>query len=142
MSYSDQKYHSRPEQPMAFGTNVGTATATVSGGVITNTGVISLPKYFQATKVTKVRVIVNTIPAVAVTGTTLNFLNGTNTFATVAVGSSTAGQSLDATMTTTNGTFTASSGPTVNCVSTSTASNSGAATGVYSVYFEALEQLV
>jgi hypothetical protein len=138
MGYSDPEYNVSIEVPVGFSVNVGTMTATASAHVVTNTAVTTLPKFKRRTKVNSIRVQIITAPAAGANGTTLNFLSGTNVFASAVVGTNTAGAAVDATMTAANATFAADGQPTVNAVSTATASETKAQ-GTYNIWFEVQE---
>lgn len=135
MSYSDQKFYSRASRMVADG-DAATGTLTASGSNALTTS-FPMPTFKRRTAVTDVRVIVNTAPATNVTVTTLNFLNGTNTFATVVVSTNAANAEVIGTVTASNGTFTASGTPTVTVVATGTAS--AQSYGKYEVFFETNE---
>lgn len=136
MSYSDGKFQASVPGILSPVNTWGTATASGAVGHDT-TAVIGLPKYFKATKITDIKMRCTVIPNAASTTVKANFLNGTNTFATVTLTTATAGQVLDATMTASNGSFAADAGPTVNLVGTSTAS--AAASGSWEVFAETQE---
>jgi hypothetical protein len=103
---------------------------------VTGTGVLALPQFIKRSKVNAVNVRVDTIPVAGNAGTTLNFLNGTSTFATAAIGTASAGSTVAATIVPANATVAAGSQPTVNVVTTATVSNSGLTCGASSVYWE------
>jgi hypothetical protein len=139
MAYSDQKFYDRPCQAIAFGTNLGTGTYGSNGAVVTSSAVCQLPQYFRKTVINNVRMIC-TVAANSTNGTLAAvFLNGTSTFATVALASCTAGQVLTGVMTLASATFSANAGPTVNVVGTGTSSANGVF-GSYNIYFEEQEQ--
>lgn len=139
MAYSDGKFYARPFVPVAFGTNVGTATATASGHAVTISGVARLPKYPKRVKINVVRVAIGTAPGAALTTSKLIFKNGTDTFAVATIGTNTAGVVVDATVTASNATLADDTQPTVDFLGTSTASANTAA-GVYDIWFETQEQ--
>ncbi len=138
MSYSDQKYYSRPLLLVADTRSFGTATASGAAGH-TLSDVVELPKFIRRTQLGTVRLKVRTIPNAASTALTAIFLNGTNTYGTAVLTTATAGQTIDFTVTTSAySTFTAGAEPTINLVGTSTAS--GAACGIYDVFIESQER--
>lgn len=135
MSYSDQKYYARGLELVAD-SGVATGTFTASGSCNQTTQFV-LPKFNRRSLVTAVSVLTKTAAVVGATGPlTLNFLNGTSTFAVCTVGTGTAGSVVVATPTA-NNTFTASGGPSVTVLGTSTAS--GGTLGTYEVFFEVQE---
>ena len=137
MGYAEGKYQTRQFSKMSGALNVGTCTGTASGHAVTLSTAQGFPKFIRRTKLNGIRVEVKTAPVP--TGVTLNFLNGTNTVGSVAVGTSTAGVFVDATMTAANQTFAANDICTISVVGTATASAAQAA-GVYDIYFEEQEQ--
>ena len=139
MAYSDQKFYSRLLVPLCLASNAGTSTATASGHAPTTTAAVRLKKYLRRTKVSAVRVAVDTAPGAALTTAKLIFLNGTDTFAVATIGTNTAGVSVDASMTVANATIAADVQPTVNFTGTSTAS-ANTANGVFTIQFEEQEQ--
>jgi hypothetical protein len=110
-----------------------TFTGTASGHAVTNTDIARLPKMFRATQIENIKVVVVTAPTP--TGLGLTFLNGTNTFGTVTVGTHTAGEVLDVTMTSSNANIAGGVEPTVTGLGTTTASAAQVG-GVYDVWFE------
>ncbi len=136
MSYSNQMYDARKLSMVLYAASFGTTTASSATGANTSPTVY-FPKFERRTKINKVQMIVTTIPDDGSTALKANFLNGTATFATVALTTATAGQVLEGTVTASNATFTASSAPTVTVTGTSTASAD--AQGSYTVFFEAQE---
>lgn len=135
MSYSDQKYFTISQSAVVLNSNAGTSTATASGHVVTNTAVMRLPKFIKRSQVNAIRVAIDTACGAGTTGPTLVFLNGTATLGSVAIGTNTAGVSVDATLTAANQIVAAAVQPTVSFVGTATASAS-TASGSYSVYWE------
>lgn len=136
MSYSNQMYDARSQVMVAHALSFGTTTASSTIGADT-TPTLYLPKFERRTKVNQVRMTVTTIPDAGSTALKANFLNGTDTFATVALTTATAGQVLDGTVSATYNTFTADAQPTLTVTGTSTAS--GDAQGSYHIYFETQE---
>lgn len=134
MSYSDQKFYARPCVSLASG-SFGTATAASATG-INLSSVIYLPQFLQKTNVTKVQLVCTTAIANGSTAVKAHFMNGTATMGTAVLTTATAGQVI-ITSISTNNTFTASSGMTINLTGTATAS--GAANGSYIVAVEAQE---
>lgn len=126
MSYSNRI------NALAADSLTGTQTFTASDQVITSTDQNNFPRYSGGRRIIAVRVRVVTAPVSA--NVTLNFLNGTNTFASAAIGTNTAGQTVEATMTPTNANFADSGEPTLNVVGTGTAS-AAQVYGVYKVWF-------
>ena len=110
----------------------GTQTFTASDVVITSTDQGNFPKYEGGRRIVAVRVRVVTAPTSA--NVTLNFLNGTSTFASAAIGTNTAGLTVDATMTQANTRFADEGEPTLNVVGTGTAS-AAQVYGVYKIWF-------
>jgi hypothetical protein len=139
MAFSDQKFITRVLVPAGFNVT-STATITASGHVVTNTAAYRLPKFLRRTKISAIRAKVVTAPNAGATSTRMVFLNGTSTFAVVTVSTNTAGVSVDATMTDANATFAADVEPTVNVLSTGTASSAAVTQGNYDLYFEQAEQ--
>jgi len=139
MGYSDQKFYTRREIPVAFAQNLGTSTGAGTASNTLSDVLATLPKFTRRTKVLAIRLRCTTIPNAASTAEILQFKNGTSTFATVTVTTASADQFLDATMVETNGvdTFSASVQPTVDVTGTATAS--GAALGAFDVWFEVQE---
>lgn len=137
MGYSDQKFYTRGLELMA---DSNIATGTYTSGTSTLASAFPLPTFKRRTSITQVKVITKTASKAGSTGpVTLNFLNGTTTFAVATVGTGTAGSQVDVTPTTPS-TFTASSGPTVTVLGTATAS--GDTYGAYEVFFETNELFV
>lgn len=137
MGYSDQKFYARPQTMQA---DSGVATGTFTAGAACNQPLaFALPKFDRRTKVTNVKVVVKTASAANTTAVTLNFLNGTSTFAVVAITptTATAGSEVAATMTLANATFSAASGPSVTVLGTATAS--AQTYGAHEVFFEVQE---
>ena len=110
----------------------GTQTFTASDQVITSSDVGNFPKYEGTRRIIGVRVRVVTVPASA--SVVLNFLNGTSTFASAAIGTNTAGSTVSATMTDANAYFADEGEPTLNITGTGTASEAEVA-GVYKIWF-------
>lgn len=135
MSYSDQKFYSRAVRRMVSAGSYGTATASATNGC--NGAGPTLPKLIRRSAVTAVQVRVTTIPDTGSTGAVLQFLNGTNTFATLAVTTASANQVLAGTINTAYNVFDADAQPTTKITGTATAS--GAANGAYDVDFELQE---
>jgi hypothetical protein len=108
-----------------------TLTATASGHVVTATDQAEMVSFPTACTVKRVRV--KTLTAPVPTTVSLNFLNGTNTFAVVTPAA--AGTSTDATLTAANVHFAADGEPKLTVIGTGTASASQIA-GVYDIYFE------
>lgn len=123
-------YSARVLVPVRFSAT-STLTATASGHVVTTTDQAEMVSFNMPAQVSAVRV--KTVTAPTPTGVTLNFLNGTNTFAVVTPAG--AGTSANATITTTNARFAAGGEPTLTVIGTGTASAAQVA-GVYDIYFE------
>lgn len=136
MSYSNQMYDARKQAMVAHAVSFGTTTASSATGANT-TPVLYLPKFERRVQVNKVRMAVTTIPDDGSTALKANFLNGTNTFATVALTTATLGQVLDGTVSTSYNTFTAGVQPTLTVTGTATATAD--AQGSYHIYFEVQE---
>jgi hypothetical protein len=106
MAYSDPTFNSNdyqtfvgtPATPAGLGTTTASGSNSFSGGSQTGNGIWVLPKFFNPTNITNIRVQILTAPAANVTGLTLAFLNGTATIGSALVGTNTAGQTVDATM--------------------------------------------
>lgn len=135
MGYSDQKYYGRDD---VFVADSAVATGTFTAGAAnTLAAAVILPKFNRRTALTNVKVITKTASKAGSTGpVTLNFLNGTNTFAVATVGTGSAGSQVDVTPTA-NNTFTATTGPTVTVLGTATASAD--TFGAYEIIFETQE---
>lgn len=137
MAYPDAKFNIRQLVRVLTAASFGTTTASSATGADTTPSVY-LPAFFRRTAVTGVKFIVTTIPDAGSTALKANLLNGTSTFATVALTTATAGQVLTGTLASNNtGTFTASGQPTITVTGTSTASAD--AQGSYTVDFEVQE---
>lgn len=108
-----------------------TLTATASGHVVTATDQAEMVSFNVPTTIKTVRV--KTITAPVPTGVTLNFLNGTNTFAVVTPAA--AGTSTNGSLTAANVHFAAAGEPKLTVIGTGTASAAQVA-GVYDIYFE------
>jgi len=134
MGYSDQKFYSRPCVTLGSA-SFGTATASSTAGHDLS-AVIYLPQFLQKTKVNKVQLVCTVIPDSGSTAVRAHFMNGTTTMGTAVLTTATAGQVL-ITAISSNNTFTASSGMTINLTGTATAS--GDANGSYIVAVEAQE---
>ena len=134
MGYSDAKYYARP-QVMVADPDVATGTITASGSNAVATA-FTLPTFNRRTAVNKVKAVIKTAPATNLTVVTLNFLNGTSTFAVATIGTNAAGSVVEVTPTA-NNTFTASGQPTVTVIGTGTAS--AQSYGAYEVFFESQE---
>jgi len=134
MGYADQKYHAHPQITAMDSGTAGTSTASGNNVISTGPTNQALPNFFRRTAVQSVRVYVITAPQTNVSGLVLNFLNGTNTFASVTVGSSTVGSVLTGTMSTAYNTFTSGSGPTLQVTASATAASM--TLGVYDVDFD------
>jgi len=134
MGYSDQKYYQRASHMVA---DSNYATGTFTAGTSTLATAFAIPKFQRRSVVLAVKVITKTAAKAGATGpVTLNFLNGTNTFAVSTVGTGTAGTEVVVTPTA-NNTFTASGSATVTVLGTATAS--GDTYGAYEVWFETQE---
>ena len=137
MSYSDFKSVNRfvvsAKISAALGTTTASGTAAIASGY-TAPLLLALPRRVQVTKVT---LIPTTIPNAASTVLKGSFLNGTATFATVALTTGALGTPIQGTVTATNAIMTASTQPTFVLEGTATAS--GSANGTYDIYFEATE---
>lgn len=135
MGYSDQKYQTRSlvmvAQAVTFSTSTGAGTASNSLGLPAGS---YFPPAVRRSKISAIRVIPTTIINASATAAVMSFTNGTNTFATVTLTTSTQGQVLSATMTDANSTFTAGAQPSANVIGTFTAS--GGNVGIYDIYFE------
>jgi hypothetical protein len=135
MGYSDQKYYARPlvkvASAVAFGTSTGAGTASNSLAQPTGT---YLPQYIRRTQITGVKVVAATAIAANANPVSLNLINGTNTFAAVAVGTATQGQTFSGVVTASNAVFAAGGQPTMNLIGTWTAS--GGTSGTWDIYFE------
>lgn len=136
MSYSDATYAARVFVKVSEEASFGTATASSTVGADT-TPTVYLPQFDRRTKINVVKFIVTTIPDAGSTALKANLLNGTDTFATVALTTATAGQVLTGTVDTSYNTFTADSAPTITVTGTATASAD--AQGSYDIYFEQQE---
>lgn len=109
MAYVDAQFNApfqdsvvgSPNNFISLGTTTASGTNTFAGtaGSAAGNGVLVLPKFVNTTKINNIRVRVGTAPASNVTSLTLTFLNGTSTIGQVVVGTHTAGDSVDATMT-------------------------------------------
>ncbi len=136
--YSEPQHNVRVSVPIVFGGTTGTSTAS---GVNALVGALTVPfKPIRAMKVSNVRVRVGTAPAANLTVVTLSLLNGTATFASAVVGTHTAGEFVDATITAANANLAADVQPTLNLAGTATAS--GMASGVYDIFAELTESYV
>lgn len=131
-SYSQVKPH------LVDANVTSTATFTASGHVVTVTDVADFPEFYRATQVDAVKVKIKTVPGQAATAlATLVFLNGTSTFATLAVGTLSDESWNSATMTPANARFAGGVEPTLSVVSTGTASSdTGVTQGAYDIWFE------
>jgi len=139
MGYSDGKYNTRVLVPARFNAT-STSTATASGQVVTSTDMAECAKFARRTEITGGKVKVVTAPNAGATTTKLAFLNGTATFAVATIGTLTAGQSAAIGITAAaDAMFAADGEPTVNAVSTSTASQT-VTQGNYDIYFEQNER--
>lgn len=124
MGYSDQKFYSK-ETYMAADSTVATGTITASGANNVATA-FPLPVETSPRQMVGIRAVVKTAPATNLTNVNMNFLNGTNTFAVVTIGTLTAGQTAIGTLTNTASTavttqtITASSGAVTTNTITST----------------------
>ena len=135
MGYTDQKYHTRRIE-LFVDSNVATGTFT-AGAACTLAAAFAIPRFEKRTKVTTVKVVTKTASKAGSTGpVTLNFLNGTNTFAVATVGTGAAGTEV-VVAATANNTFTASGSATVTVLGTATASAD--TFGAYEVFFENTE---
>lgn len=137
MAYSDQKFYTRVMSLISAPVSWGTATASATDGHDITDQTPVLPKFFRRTAVGAIRMRCTVIPNAASTAVKAHFLNGTSTFGVVTLTTATAGQILDGTVTSSNGTFTASGQPTVKLTGTATAS--AAANGSWEVWFETTE---
>ncbi len=136
MGYSDGRYQARSLERFAYITGTATASGTNS---VTGAGLLTdaqLPSFKRRSAITAVKVVSNIAIPANWTGLTLICKNGTNTFATQTM-TGTAGQTMDATLTTANTTFTAGATPTFVLDGTSTASGQSLGTNV--VWFEVQE---
>jgi hypothetical protein len=134
MPYTDPKFQVNVPGILSPPTSWG--TATVSGAIAT-TGIVVLPKFFKAEKFTSINARCTVIPNAASTALVANFLNGTNTFATITLTTATAGQVVSGVVTESNATFAAAGQPTVNLNGTATAS--AAAQGSWEIFAETKE---
>ena len=123
-------YSARVLVPARF-TATTTMTATASGHVVTNTDAAEFASFNMPAQISAVRV--KTITAPVPTTVSLNFLNGTNTFAVLTPAD--AGTSANATLTLANCRFAAGGEPKLTVIGTGTASAAQVA-GVYDIYFE------
>ena len=139
MGYSDQKFYARPLELVVANVGFGTATASGTNTLASPAG-NPLPVYARKTSIGNVEVVVTTAVPVGSVVATLVFLNGTSTFATVAMtgGTATAGQAFKGVMTPANSTFGTQAGPTYELI-VNTATVSGAATGAFQIFFEQQE---
>lgn len=135
MGYSDQKYIVRN---LDFVADSGVATGTYTAGAAnTLAAAFALPTFPRRSRITYVKVITKTASKAGSTGpVTLNFLNGTTTFAVATVGTGSVGSEVNVTPTTPS-TFAALAGPTVTVLGTATASAD--TYGAYEVFFESNE---
>ena len=139
MGYSDQKFYTRPLVPVRFNAT-STSTATASAQVVTSTDVAQLPEFQRRTEITGFVAKVVTAPNAGATTTKLALLNGTNTFAVATIGTNTAGVDVVGSITSAaNAVFAANGQPTLNVVSTATASQT-VTQGNYDLYFEQTER--
>lgn len=113
----------------------GTMTATASDHVVTVEDAGVLPEFFNSKRINDVKAVITTAPNAGATGVTLNFLNGTATFASIAIGTNTAGEVVAATMTDANTQIAEGVEPTVNLVGTATASEN-TDMGTYNIWFD------
>jgi hypothetical protein len=135
MGYSDPKYYAREIELLAD-SSISTGTYT-AGSANTLATAIPLPRFERRQKVLTVKVVTKTPSKAGSTGpVTLNFLNGTATFAVATVGTGTAGTEV-VVVPTANNTFTASGSATVTVLGTATAS--GDTFGAYELFFETQE---
>jgi len=116
----------------------GTSTHTASGHVVTVSDVADFGAFVRPTQIENVKVKIKTVPGDAATAlANMVFLNGTNTFATLAVGTAADESFLSATMQPSNARFAADAEPTLNIITTGTASSTtGVTQGVYEIWFE------
>lgn len=136
MGYSDQKFYARHPRTAALAASFGTATAAGAAGFTAAT-VTPLPKLFRRTIINKVRLRCTSAPNAVATALVGQFLNGTDTFATVVLTTATVGQFLDAVIAPLFNTLALDATPTMNRTGTATAS--GDAAGAYDIIFEEQE---
>jgi hypothetical protein len=136
MGYSDQKYQSRPIEPV-IGIVFGTATAS---GTNTLAAPVSplLPVFIRKTKLTAFSVVPTTVASAAVTAGTFVILNGTNTAGQCSVVGA-IGTAITGTVTAANATVGTNTGFTYELI-LATATVSGGVTGTFTVQIEAQEQ--
>lgn len=109
-----------------------TFTATASDQVGTATNPSYMPKFPMARQISAIRVQVTATPIVS--SPQLVFLNGTSTVGVVAVGTATAGETADATITKANANLAEGDQLDLEVISTATASADQVA-GVYNIWF-------
>lgn len=133
MPYTDAQFQVRHQIPLPALVG-GTQTASATNGLnLSFTG----KKFKRANRISAVRVQCTTAPAQNNTGTTLIFLNGTNTVASLAsLGTFTANQFGDATLTA-NTDFAQDGTLTISLIGTAT--QSGQSSGTYAVEIEQTE---
>lgn len=136
MAYVDPQFNITQERLLAVSAN-GTATGATANSLA---DYAYLPKLKRAAVISAVRVLVKVIPPATFTVPLLVFLNGTNTFAVATLATATAGEMVDATMTTANTTFTAGAQPALKMLGTATAS--AQLTGTYDVVADLKERPV
>jgi len=135
MGYSDPKYHTRVLVPALLSKAI---TVNSTGSAQAATGVAVLPKFVRATKIGAVRVTCVATGTAPDSACAMTFLNGTSTFASVVIGTMTAGQVSDATLTTSAATLAANGQPTVNFTAVS-GTGASLACGTWNVEFEQQE---
>ena len=153
MAYTDAQYNDKiskyvvgsPHVPVNLGTATASGTNSLAGNTATVTnGTYLLPKFKQPTKLDGIRVFAGTIPA-NFTSLTFIFKNGTSTVASKQVGTMTAGDVLDFTLSSdtfaSNGAvtgahlFTSANGQ-LNLVVDGTSTASGQSLGSYAIELE------
>lgn len=116
----------------------GTSTHTASGHAVTVSDVADFGAFVRPTQIENVKIKIKTVPGAAASAlANMVFLNGTNTFATLDIGTASDETFLSATMQPSNARFAASGEPTLNIITTGTASSdTGVTQGVYEIWFE------
>jgi len=132
-SYSQVKPH------LADAGVTSTATFTASGHVVTVTDVADFMQTFRGMQIEAVKVKVKAQSGENATALPhMVFLNGTNTFATVNIGTAADESWVEGTITASNARLAEDVEPTVNVVTTGTASSdTGVTQGTYDIWFEA-----
>lgn len=142
MGYSDQKFYTRPLILLAD-TVTATSTGTASAVVMTNTALTgnaaNLPQFQRRTEVTGGWLVVRTAPNAGAASAKVAIMNGTATAAVFTISTLTAGQGVAPTVTAANAIFSASSAPSINILSTTTASQT-VTQGSYDIYLENVER--